>query len=295
MYDILFVGNFTRDTIVSPAGTRIVAGGAFNYGAHAARALGLHTAVVTRLGHEDESVIRDLRAIGIDVHPTYTAASTALRLEYPFENPDDRTVAVTANAGAISPREVEGIEARAAVVCPSFAGEIGVDVIRKLAQTTDLLAVDAQGYVRSVVGGRLCYADWQDGRDILRLTTILKVDALEARFLTGRSDIYQAARCIQGEGPREVVLTHRDGVLVFDGKRSYEAPFMPRRTVGRSGRGDTCLAAYAARRLTDDPEEAILWAAALTSQKLEAEGPYAGNPATLRRLVDEDYRPTIGR
>lgn len=295
MYDILFVGNFTRDTIASPEGTRVVPGGAVNYGAHAARALRLRTAVVTHLAPEDESVVRDLRAIGVDVRPTYTAASIALHIEYPSENPDDRIISVTAQGGGISPAEVEGIETRAAVVGASFAGEIGIDVIRTLARTSELLAIDAQGYLRSVVGGRLCYADWQDRRDILQLTTILKVDAVEARLLTGRSDIYQAIRCILSEGPREVVLTHREGVLVFDGKRSYEAPFVSRTTIGRTGRGDTCLAAYAGRRLEDEPEQAILWAAALTSKKMEAEGPYTGDLAEVRQLIDEAYQPRMDR
>ena len=29
VYDIVFLGNYTRDTIVSPRGTRVVDGGAF--------------------------------------------------------------------------------------------------------------------------------------------------------------------------------------------------------------------------------------------------------------------------
>ena len=32
-YDIVIIGNYTKDTIVSPSGTRVVDGGGFNYGA----------------------------------------------------------------------------------------------------------------------------------------------------------------------------------------------------------------------------------------------------------------------
>ena len=33
LYDIVFLGHYTKDTIVSSSGTRIFDGGAFNYGA----------------------------------------------------------------------------------------------------------------------------------------------------------------------------------------------------------------------------------------------------------------------
>ena len=47
-YDFVTVGNYTKDTIVSAAGTRYVDGGGYNYAAHAARLLGLRVAAVTR-------------------------------------------------------------------------------------------------------------------------------------------------------------------------------------------------------------------------------------------------------
>jgi len=33
-YDIAFIGHYTKDTIVTASGTKIVVGGAFNYGAN---------------------------------------------------------------------------------------------------------------------------------------------------------------------------------------------------------------------------------------------------------------------
>jgi sugar/nucleoside kinase (ribokinase family) len=269
----------------------VVPGGAFNYGAHAARALGLRTAAVTHLALEDDAAVKGLRSIGVDVLVGYTAQSTCLRLEYPTDNPDDRTLTVTAEAGPFAPGEVGGIDARAVVLGPSFHGEIGLDVIRAMARPGVVLGIDAQGYVRQAVDGRLVSRPWQERAEVLPLVTVLKVDAVEARLLTGESDILAAAKILHGEGPREVLLTHRDGVLVFDGERAYEAPFLPKAIVGRSGRGDTCLASYVGCRLADPPAEAILWAAALTSLKLEAEGPFKGDRAAVARLVAERYRP----
>jgi len=99
------------------------------------------------------------------------------------------------------------------------------------------------------------------------------VDSVEAHALTGERDLHAAASTLARLGPREIVLTHRHGVVVLAEREFFEAEFCPRQSVGRSGRGDTCLAAYVTKRLTASPAEATNWAAAVTSLKLEAEGP----------------------
>lgn len=289
MYDVVCIGNFTKDTIVTKTGSRVVPGGAFNYGAHAAKALGARTAAVTRLAREDADVIRELESFGVDVRVTYSPESTSLRLDYPTENPDDRTMTVTANAGPFAPREVEGLTSKSFILASSFHGEIGIDVIETLLGQNAMLALDVQGFIRRLADGHLFYSFWDERRRVLPLLSVLKTDAVEARYLTGESDFHAAARVLQNAGAREILLTHRDGVLVFDGKRSYEAPFLPGQIVGRSGRGDTCLAAYVARRLVSPPAEAIVWAAALTSKKLEVDGPFKGDYAAVERFVAESY------
>jgi len=40
MYDIVFLGHYTKDTIVSASGTRVVDGGAVFYGANVAARMG---------------------------------------------------------------------------------------------------------------------------------------------------------------------------------------------------------------------------------------------------------------
>ena len=49
IYDVVYIGNYTKDTIVSPAGTRYVDGGGSRYAAYAAARLGKRVAVVTHL------------------------------------------------------------------------------------------------------------------------------------------------------------------------------------------------------------------------------------------------------
>ena len=66
-YDIAFLGHYTKDTIISSTGTRVVDGGAFNYGANVAARMGLKVAAVTRLAKEDLRVVEKLKGLGVDV------------------------------------------------------------------------------------------------------------------------------------------------------------------------------------------------------------------------------------
>jgi sugar/nucleoside kinase (ribokinase family) len=294
-YEIAFLGNYTKDTIVSAAGTRQVDGGAFNYGAHVAAAMGLRVVAVTRLAREDWRVVEALEALGVTVFAEATPASTCLRLEYPTSNPDERTIYVTSSAGSFAPAQVAGVQARAFVLGPSFRGEVGLDVIQALASKGARIAADAQGWVRVVRQGGLAYEAWPEARHFLAAIHILKADAVEAGWLTGEADLRRAAELLVELGPEEIVLTHRDGLLVLADGRLYEAGFHPAALVGRSGRGDTCLAAYVSKRLGASPEQATVWAAALTSLKMEAEGPFRREIGAVEALIRQRYRAGLGK
>jgi sugar/nucleoside kinase (ribokinase family) len=288
-FDIAFLGNYTKDTIVSAAGTRLVDGGAFNYGAHVAARMGLRVAAITRLAPEDWRVVEALAASGVDVFAEATPASTRLRLEYPSSNPDERVIHVASSAGSFTPDQVAEIQALAFVLGPSFRGEVSLDVVQTLAAKGVRIAADVQGWVRVVRDGKLAFEDWPEARLFLAQVGILKVDAVEAETLTGEADIHRAARLLADLGPGEIVLTHRDGLLVYAEGRIHEAGFFPAKLVGRSGRGDTCLAAYTAKRLSATPGEATIWAAAVTSLKMEAEGPFRRDICDVEELIRQRY------
>lgn len=289
-YDIVIIGNYTKDTIVSPTGTRYVDGGGFNYGAHVAAMMRLKTAAVTRLSREDQRVVDALTSLGVTVYPTYTPHSTDMRLYYPTSNVDLRTLSVIHTAGAFTPDQVEQLESRAFLINSSIRGEVDLDVIRVLREKNTLLAADVQGFTRIIGPDHILqYGEWPEKREVLSYIDILKTDAVEAEILTGKSDIRIAAAEIAAWGPAEVVLTHRDGLLVLAGGLFYEAPFRPEKLVGRSGRGDTCIASYLCKRLEGSPQEATIWAAAATSLKLEAEGPLKRNTADVEQLIERTY------
>jgi len=289
VYDIAFIGHYTKDTIVSAAGRRVVDGGASNYGSHAAVRMGLKVAAVTRLAQADLKVTDELKRLGVAVFARTTPHSTCLRVEYPTANVDDRVLRVESSAGPFTVTEVEGIAARAFVIGASVRGEVPLAVLEALRKKKALIAVDLQGFLRVVRDGRMTFQNWPEKERVLGQADTVKTDAVEAEFLTGQRDIRVAARQIAAMGPKEVVLTHRDGVLVWDGRNFHEAPFLPAAMVGRSGRGDTCIASYMARRLGAPPEEAVIWAAALTSLKLETEGPFRREIRDVEALIRDRY------
>jgi sugar/nucleoside kinase (ribokinase family) len=289
-YDIVIIGNYTKDMIVSPSGTRHVDGGGFNYGAHVASMMGLKTAAVTRLSREDIRVVDVLTRLGVTVYPTYTSYSTDMRLYYPTTNVDKRVLSVTHTAGAFTPDQVRDLESRAFLINSSIRGEVDLAVIRELRAKNALLAADVQGFIR-IIGpeGALMYDGWPGKNEVLSQIDILKTDAVEAERLTGETDIRAAARIIAGYGPKEIVLTHGQGVLVFADGQFHEARFCPQKPVGRSGRGDTCIGSYVCKRLSASPQEATVWAAAVTSLKMEAEGPITRKASEVEELIRRVY------
>jgi sugar/nucleoside kinase (ribokinase family) len=288
-YDVAFLGHYTKDTIVSASGTRVVDGGACNYGANVAARMGMKTAVITRLAQEDFHVVDALRNLGIDVFARATPRSTCLRLEYPTSNVDERVIHVTSTAGAFTPAEVETLQARATLIGASMRGEVGLDVIQELGKKDTLLAADVQSFLRVERHGILIPEPWPEKGQVMAHLDVLKTDAVEAELLTGESDIKVAARKIAEMGPDEIVLTHRDGLLVYAAGQFHEAGFFPKELIGRSGRGDTSVAAYVAKRLTTSPAEAAVWAAAVVSLKLEAEGPFRREISQVEDLIRTKY------
>jgi len=288
-YDIAFLGHFTKDTIVSSTGTRIVDGGAFNYGSHVAAKMGLKVAAITRLAKEDHRVIDQLKKLGVEVFAHISPKSTCLRLEYPTNDVDERSIFVESTAGNFTPEEVSNIQARAFVIGASMRGEVPFSVIKELSNKNTVISADVQSFIRVNDLGKLIPREWPERNEIFSRLEILKTDAVEAGILFGKCDLRTAAKKMHDLGPKEIIITHRDGLLVYVDGKFYEEKFNPIEIIGRSGRGDTCIASYTAKRLSSPPKEATTWAAAVTSLKMEAEGPFQRTIEDVNRLIQAKY------
>jgi sugar/nucleoside kinase (ribokinase family) len=213
-------------------------------------------------------------------------------LDYPTNNPDIRNMSVKSVAGSITTSAVEHLHFKSAVINSSLRGEVGLDVIRYIKGKDAFLAADMQGFVRVLQGENLVYAPWEEMEATLPFLDVLKSDAVEAEYLTGESDIFKAAKIYASMGAREIVLTHKNGLLVHADGKFHEFEFFPSRLDGRSGRGDTCIGSYVAARLSKDPFQAGIWAAALTSLKMEKLGPFDRPVSDIEALIHAKYRNT---
>ncbi len=194
-YDIVIFGNYTKDTIVSAAGTRYVDGGGFNYGAHAAALTGLKVAAVTRLAQEDFRVVNRLRDVGVDVYPFITPSSTHMKLDYPTDNVDDRILTCPVTAGTYTTDQFEDLEAKAFLINGSIRDEVPFKVVEFLRKKDAYLVADAQTFIRIIdPNDILIHAPWPEKEKFLSHIDVLKADAVEAESLTGEKDIKKAAQ-----------------------------------------------------------------------------------------------------
>ena len=290
-FDVATIGNYTKDTIVTASGTTHADGGGVNYSAHAALALGRKVAAIMRLAQEDFHVVRALEEAGITVFAKATPSSTLMRLEYPTSNPDERTLRVADTAGSFTVEQVREVDSKAFVISPSIRGEMPLEVVQELRNKDALISADAQGFIRiRHPDGRLEHTEWPERFKILPLVDILKADAVEAESITGESDIKKAARALAALGSREIIITHREGIVVFTDGKFLEADFHAESMLGRSGRGDTCVGSYVAARLELPPEEALRWSAAVTSLKVAVPGPIRRSREEIVDLLEQKYR-----
>lgn len=252
--------------------------------------MGLRVAVVTRLARGQRAPVVELERLGVAARVADSRQPTCLELVYEGNDPDRRTIRVTSLCDPLTAEDVAPVEARAFHVGATFSGEVPLDVVRALAAKRAYLSLDAQGYVRAIRDGELRTEPWPESREVLPWLDLFKVDAAEAKAMTGVCDLYAAIGQLARLGPREVLLTHSDGVLLWAGGRVYAEPFVARSLQGRTGRGDTCVSAYLSRRLLGEPPEvAVKWAAAVTSLKIEVPGPFARPLAEAEALLRERY------
>ncbi len=283
-FDIMMIGHFAKDRLVVDGHGEIASGGAVYYGSVALRRLGVRVAVVTRLHPDDFPRLDELKQEGIQVFATPAPETSGIENIYDSADMERRICKPIGFAGAFQDQDIPDLPARIYLVASIIAGEVDLPLLKSLAKRGPV-AIDIQGFVRVRENGNLVFRQWPDMEEGLSYVTYLKVDRAEAELLTGLTDMVAAASRLAGYGPQEVVLTQSSGLTVFAGGQIHQAPFTPRSLAGRTGRGDTCFAAYLGRRLTASAEEATRLAAAVTTLKQEHPGPWRGSLADVEALL----------
>jgi len=282
--DIMMIGHIAKDKLVVDGRSENSLGGAVYYGGIALRRLGVSVAVVTRLHPDDYPRLEELERAGVQVFAAPALETSGIENIYDSADMERRVCKPLGFAGPFQMADMPNISARIYAVVPIISGEVDLSLLRSLAARGPV-ALDVQGFVRVRDNGQLVFKQWPQMAEGLVHVTYLKVDRAEAELLTGQTDLQLAARQLAELGPREIVVTQSSGVTVFAGGKLYEAPFTPRSLAGRTGRGDTCFAAYLGKRLNSPPQEACRFAAAVTTLKQEQPGPWQGVPAEVEALL----------
>ena len=267
MNDICCIGHITLDKIVTPRKTTYMPGGTSYYFSHGISHLKdtKHYQLVTALAPSEFKAVEDIRAKGIKV--TVIPSHRTVYFENTYgENQDNRSQRVLAKADPFTVEQLENINAHIFHLGSLLADDFSLDVVKYLS-TKGILAVDAQGYLREVRGEKVYPIDWTDKVEALKYIDILKVNEHEMEVLTGQTDIKQAALQLAEWGVKEVLITLGSLGSIIYAEDTYATGYLYMRNKGAS---------Y---------EEAGCFAAAMSTLKLEASGPFSKTEEDVWNII----------
>jgi sugar/nucleoside kinase (ribokinase family) len=285
-FDIVMIGNLAKDKLIVDGIEEIASGGGVYYGSVVAKRLGARVAVVTRLHVDDFPRLEELRSEGVEVFATQAEGTSGIANYYSSSNMETRICKPIGFGGKYTLAEIPDFRTKVIMLSPLFAGEVDLPLLQALSERAPV-GMDIQGFVRVPLGNDLIFQPWVEMVEGLKCITYLKVDKAEAEFLTGLSDLHEAAIKLHSLGPKEIVITQSSGVTVFADGKFHTAPFTSRSLAGRTGRGDTCFSTYIAKRLTENTETACRWAGVVTSLKQEVSGPWKGTIADVETELNK--------
>ena len=291
-YDINFIGHLCIDETIGQDGSRAKTfGGAALYGAIAAASLGGPIVTELKLAECDSDAVQVLADKGVEVLSIPASETTQVEVSHPGGDIDKRRIITTGYAGKFSVDEVSCPPARHVHLAGCNDHEFSLEFIRAVRGRAAGLSVDMQCFVRNndPDTGEITFADDPDKMEVVALMDKIKLNIAEAELLCGTDNVEDAAIMVQDWGCAEVMITRADGVFVRCGKEMYFERFTNSGLAGRTGRGDTTFGTYLAGRVNSAPAEALKYAAALVSLKMEQPGAFAGTYDDVMARVKEAY------
>jgi sugar/nucleoside kinase (ribokinase family) len=287
-YDIFIIGHVSLDEIINNGEVEKRFGGAVLYSAYAAVAGGYKTGILTKTSPEIDDLSGLFNLLKDDIYHLPSKKTTSIRNKYLSSDLEKRACTAISIADPFRIEDVPHVKSRLYLLAGLVAGDYENDMITFLSKKGKV-AVDVQGFLRKNEGGTLILKDWREKDIYLPYIDFLKADATEAEIMTGHNDRRKAAKELHNLGAKEVLITHNTEVIVYDGERFFSEPLKPRKLLGRTGRGDTCFSAYITERLYKKPHDALLYAAALVSLKMETPGPFRGTKTEVLDYIKKFY------
>ena len=267
-YDLMLIGPATRDVNIDYTGKEVhEIGGAVFFCAAAAKAAGANLFASVKIHPNDTDIIDAFKLDSDHVAVLPSECTTLMQNTYFTADRERRKAECLAQSGPITPDQIPEVDCGLYHLAGLLYGDFPNELIVELKKRGKVSA-DIQGFLRHNEGGLMNFHDWSDKMEYLKYFDFLKTDAAEA----------------------EILISHNSEMLVYDGKDFFTCPVKARNLSGRTGRGDTTFGAYLAKRMTGSPiAEALLFATAAVSLKMEAPGPLSASEADIQAYIDEFY------
>jgi len=289
-YDSFVMGHISIDENIYQGETIKEIGGAVVYSSCTSYAIGYTTGILTKLSFRDKDCLEAFTIPEEDIFVLGSKNTTSIRNIYHSADRERRTCIALSIA---NPFTIDDIPSNINSQIYHFAGLISGEFDSKMIKflhNKGKIALDVQGFLRNVGENKeMVFKDWEEKKEYLPCIDYLKTDVAEAEIMTGTKDKKKAAEMLFGWGAKEIMITHNKEVLIYNGKKYYTCPLKPRNLSGRTGRGDTCFSAYITERLNKGIEEALLFATALVSLKMEKPGPFKGTRDDVEDYIKKYY------
>jgi len=296
IYDFFCIGNISIDFIRTPFSETTFTGGAILNAVWVLHKLGYKVGVLTKSSKKDKFRIKEFPIFSSSDNIKWIESknTTSILNDYQTIDKERRVCTNLGQADPFNLSEIPKFQAKVIMYNGLVTGEINTKILKFLGKKGKLV-VDAQGLTRKVMSSKdMKLIPYDDLKDILPFVSYFKADAAEAEILTGISTSSQkgrikAANLLQKMGAVEVIISHNSELLVVSENEQIIVPFRNRNLNGRTGRGDTCTAAYVSERLHKNMGEAVLFSTALTSLKIENPGPFKQTRVEVEKYLREFY------
>ncbi|MHA1190885.1 MAG: hypothetical protein ACTSP9_01145 [Promethearchaeota archaeon] len=292
--DIAILGHIAKDIIEIDGVSKPSLGGGVYYGGITGSRMNLKIAIITRLREEDFPLLDTMRKEGIKIFAHPANETTGIHNIYSSENMELRSYKPLGFAGSFMPSEIPKLNPRYFVIGSILAGEVEIGLLKFLSkQFRHKLCLDIQGFIRMRENDKILYKKRDEflQSEILSLADILKVDQTELNVLTDETNIMNGALKLakKHDNLKEILITHERGISLLIRDKFYIFPWKNRSSIGRTGRGDTAFISYLGARISHDSKKALRFSAALTSLKMEAQGPFNLSIQDVENLIEKEY------
>lgn len=274
-YDIVQLGHMCKEEIViGKKNSGMVPGSAVYCGAIACAKLGYKTAVIVKMNMKDKDLLTPFYNAGVDVLVIEDENTTTLSVVYPDESMSSREIRVHAYAGYFELDQLPQFETGILHIGGISTNEISTDFLKALKEKGYCISLDSQTFLRHIDNGKIVYKDWINKHEGLKFVDFLKVDDIESELLTGSTDQKEAVKKLYEWGAGEILATSNKGIYAYAGKDIKFERFSASNILGRTGRGDTAISSYIAKRLSENMEKSLKFCTAVVSIKMETPGPF---------------------